>query len=120
MIGPSGKGQPAPEPSHITERARALARNYLAPQHQMHHPFTRSRECHLPAAIAGTVGDVGEMLYQAYQAHTDIMVPVRNWAGTALRALGQPLSGVADNAVLRNLTAAYELMARAGLTHARP
>jgi poly(3-hydroxybutyrate) depolymerase len=60
------------------------------------------------------------MLYQAYQAHSDIMIPVRNWAGTALRTLGQPLTGIADNAVLRNLTAAYELIARAGLTHARP
>jgi poly(3-hydroxybutyrate) depolymerase len=60
------------------------------------------------------------MLYQAYQAHSDIMIPVRNWAGTALRTLGQPLMGMADNAVLRNLTAAYELIARAGLTHARP
>ena len=60
------------------------------------------------------------MLYQAYQAHSDIMIPVRNWAGTALRTLGQPLMGIADNAVLRNLTAAYELIARIGLTHARP
>jgi polyhydroxyalkanoate depolymerase len=60
------------------------------------------------------------MLYQAYQAHSDIMIPVRNWAGTALRTLGQPLMGIADNAVLRNLTAVYELIARAGLTHARP
>jgi polyhydroxyalkanoate depolymerase len=60
------------------------------------------------------------MLYQAYQAHTDIMVPVRNWADAALSAIGKPLAGVADNAVLRNLTAAYELIARAGLTHARP
>jgi poly(3-hydroxybutyrate) depolymerase len=60
------------------------------------------------------------MLYQAYQAHSDIMIPVRNWAGTALRALGQPLMGIVDNAALRNLTAAYELIARAGLTHARP
>src|SRR6201993_316546 len=60
------------------------------------------------------------MLYQAYQAHSDIMIPVRNWAGRAMRTLGQPLSGIADNAVLRNLTAAYELIARAGLTHERP
>src|SRR6266511_3924506 len=62
----------------------------------------------------------GTMLYQAYQAHSDIMIPVRNWAGTALRTLGQPLTGIVDNVVLRNLTAAYELIARAGLTHARP
>ena len=60
------------------------------------------------------------MLYQVYQAHTDIMAPVRNWAGTALQAIGQPLAGVTDNVVLRNLTAAYDLIARAGLTHARP
>jgi polyhydroxyalkanoate depolymerase len=60
------------------------------------------------------------MLYQVYQAHSDIMVPVRAWAGTALQAIGQPLAGAIDNAVLRNLTAAYELIARAGLTHARP
>jgi len=60
------------------------------------------------------------MLYQAYQAHSDIMIPVRNWADTALRTVGRPLAGIADNVVLRNLTAAYELIARAGLTHARP
>jgi len=60
------------------------------------------------------------MLYQAYQAHSDIMVPVRSWAATALNALGQPLAGLTDNVVLRNLTAAYELFARAGLTHRRP
>jgi poly(3-hydroxybutyrate) depolymerase len=60
------------------------------------------------------------MLYQTYQAHTDIMVPVRAWAGSALRSIGQPLVGVTDNVVLRNLSAAYELIARAGLTHNRP
>jgi polyhydroxyalkanoate depolymerase len=60
------------------------------------------------------------MLYQIYQAHSDIMVPVRNWAGSALSAIGRPLAGITDNVVLRNLTAAYELIARAGLTHARP
>ena len=60
------------------------------------------------------------MLYQAYQAHSDVMIPVRKWAGAALRTVGLPLAGIADNAVLRNLTAAYELIARAGLTHARP
>src|SRR5882672_134775 len=60
------------------------------------------------------------MLYQAYQAHSDIMIPVRTWAGTALQAIGQPLAGAIDNAVLRNLTAVYELTARAGLTQTRP
>jgi len=57
------------------------------------------------------------MLYQAYQAHSDIMVPVRALAGLAMAGSGwQP----ADHTVLRNLTAAYELIARAGLTHQRP
>src|ERR1700737_1452290 len=60
------------------------------------------------------------MLYQAYQAQSDIMVPVRAWAGRALQVMGGPWVGIADNAVLRNLTAAYELIARAGLTHDRP
>jgi poly(3-hydroxybutyrate) depolymerase len=58
------------------------------------------------------------MLYQAYQAHSDIMVPVRAWAGLALHAFG-PINGFSNSAV-KNLTAAYELIARAGLTHTRP
>ena len=60
------------------------------------------------------------MLYQAYLAHSDILMPVRSLASVAMRAIGQPLAGVTDNAVLRNLTAVYELVARAGLTHDRP
>jgi poly(3-hydroxybutyrate) depolymerase len=60
------------------------------------------------------------MLYQAYQAHCDIMGPLRTLAGRAAMAVGVPLTGLTDNALLRNLTAVYELIARAGLTHARP
>jgi poly(3-hydroxybutyrate) depolymerase len=60
------------------------------------------------------------MLYQAYQAHSDIMVPVRAFAGAALKAVGAKLNGAARPSPLSNLTAAYELIARAGLTHARP
>jgi polyhydroxyalkanoate depolymerase len=59
------------------------------------------------------------MLYQAYQAHSDIMVPVRMLAASACKAIGQPL-GITDNTTMRNLTAVYELIARAGLTHKRP
>jgi poly(3-hydroxybutyrate) depolymerase len=58
------------------------------------------------------------MLYLAYQASSDIMVPVRAWANAAMAAGGKP--PFADHPVARNLTAAYELIARAGLTHARP
>jgi polyhydroxyalkanoate depolymerase len=60
------------------------------------------------------------MIYQAYQAHSDVMGPLRMLAVSAMKAIGQPLAGIADNAVLRNLAAAYELIARAGLTHVRP
>jgi poly(3-hydroxybutyrate) depolymerase len=58
------------------------------------------------------------MLYQAYQAHSDIMVPVRAWAGAAVHAFA-PINGFSSPAI-KNLTAAYELIARAGLTHVRP
>jgi len=58
------------------------------------------------------------MLYQAYQAHSDIMVPVRAWAGAALHAFA-PMNGFSGPGI-KNLTAAYELIARAGLTHVRP
>ncbi len=58
------------------------------------------------------------MLYLAYQAQADIMVPVRAWASAAIAAGAQPL--LADHPAIRNLTAAYELIARAGLTHTRP
>jgi poly(3-hydroxybutyrate) depolymerase len=60
------------------------------------------------------------MLYQAYQAHADLMWPVRSLAGMAAASLGERLNGSARPSVLSNLNAAYELIARAGLTHARP
>ncbi len=60
------------------------------------------------------------MLYQAYQAQSDVMAPVRMLAASALKAIGQPLSDIAGTSHLRNLTAAYELIARSGLTHVRP
>jgi poly(3-hydroxybutyrate) depolymerase len=60
------------------------------------------------------------MLYQAYQAHADIMVPVRHLAGMMARSVGGSLNGSVRPTILSNLTAAYELIARAGLTHERP
>src|SRR5664279_6351622 len=60
------------------------------------------------------------MLYQAYQAHSDIMVPVRALAGMAAKTVGEKLNGSARPSSLSNLTAACELIARAGLTHTRP
>ena len=58
------------------------------------------------------------MLYLAYQTQSDMMAPVRAWATMALAA-GQPPPSARVH-VLRNLTAAYELISRAGLTHTRP
>jgi len=58
------------------------------------------------------------MLYAAYQTQSDMMAPVRAWASMALAAGGPPLLG--ENSTLRNLTAAYQLISRAGLTHTRP
>jgi poly(3-hydroxybutyrate) depolymerase len=60
------------------------------------------------------------MLYAAYQAHSDIMVPVRALAGAAGRVFANPAAGMPGHGMVRNLTAAYELIARAGLTHSRP
>ncbi len=60
------------------------------------------------------------MLYQAYQAHADLMAPWRAFAGLAATSLGERLNGAARPSVMSNLTAAYELIARAGLTHERP
>ena len=60
------------------------------------------------------------MLYQAYQAHADIMVPVRALARMAAKSGRVRLNGSARPSALSNLTAAYELIARAGLTHERP
>ena len=60
------------------------------------------------------------MLYQAYQTHADIMVPVRRLASMAAKAVGERLNGSPRPSPLSNLSAAYELIARAGLTHDRP
>jgi poly(3-hydroxybutyrate) depolymerase len=58
------------------------------------------------------------MLYQVYQAHSDMMVPIRAFAEMAA-SMGRPLNGFADVPLVGNLMAACELIARAGLTHER-
>jgi polyhydroxyalkanoate depolymerase len=60
------------------------------------------------------------MLYQAYQAQADIMGPVRAFAKLAAKNGAERLNGSARPSPLSNLTAAYDLIARAGLTHVRP
>ena len=59
------------------------------------------------------------MLYFAYQTQSDMMAPVRAWANMALAA-GNGRPHADESNVLRNLSAAYELISRAGLTHTRP
>src|SRR5260370_29333432 len=56
--------------------------------------------------------------YLAYEAHSHVMKPVRSWAQLALPAF-MP-RGMGRSVPLRNLRAAYELIARAGLSHVRP
>ena len=60
------------------------------------------------------------MLYQAYQAHADLMLPLRVLAGGSAQVISLAPLGITDNGVTRNLTAAYELIARSGLSHERP
>ena len=60
------------------------------------------------------------MLYQAYQAQSDLMAPVKAFARMALQVLNGPYAGLGENALVRNLSAAYEMIDRAGLTHTRP
>jgi len=59
------------------------------------------------------------MLYLAYQAHSDMVEPAKSMARTSLAMMGA-WGSQAKIPVIRNLSAAYELIARAGLTHARP
>jgi polyhydroxyalkanoate depolymerase len=58
------------------------------------------------------------MFYRFYQANDDLLNPARIFARTALAALTPRLS--IDFRAARSLAAAYELIARAGLTHERP
>jgi poly(3-hydroxybutyrate) depolymerase len=59
------------------------------------------------------------MLYLAYQTQSDLMEPVRGLARTALATYRSWL-GATDAPLWRNLAAAWELVARARLTHVRP
>jgi poly-beta-hydroxyalkanoate depolymerase len=59
------------------------------------------------------------MLYLAYQAHSDMVEPAKSMARSSLAMLGA-FGSAANVPLMRNLSAAYELIARAGLTHVRP
>ena len=60
------------------------------------------------------------MIYQAYQAHSSAMWPVRTLAGVAASALGRAGFGLTEAFSLRKFAAACEVIALAALTHRRP
>jgi polyhydroxyalkanoate depolymerase len=60
------------------------------------------------------------MFYQTYQAQSDLMAPVKAFARLALEALSSPFPAFNENILIRNFSAAYEMIDRAGLTHVRP
>lgn len=60
------------------------------------------------------------MIYAAYQAQTDLLDPMRTLARMSRRMLGNTMAGFGESALLRNLSAACEMVERAGLSHARP
>jgi poly(3-hydroxybutyrate) depolymerase len=59
------------------------------------------------------------MLYLAYEAHSDLLAPLRFWAGAGHGMLA-PLDGAMSLLPFRHLSATWSLISRAGLTHRRP
>src|SRR5262245_5201638 len=78
----------------------------------------RKRKCSSLSADK-SLGISKRVLYLAYQAHSDLTRPMRSIARLANAAFG-PLPGLTDFFALRQVTAAWELISRTGLRHARP
>jgi poly(3-hydroxybutyrate) depolymerase len=60
------------------------------------------------------------MLYQSYQAHSDLMWPARAWARTAAPMLEDTTFGLGGHHSQLQLAAACEVMRLAQVTHRRP
>jgi poly(3-hydroxybutyrate) depolymerase len=60
------------------------------------------------------------MIYQAYQAHSDLLWPLRTVAKNALPALHRARNVPGEDMALRKLAAACEVFVLATLTHQRP
>jgi polyhydroxyalkanoate depolymerase len=60
------------------------------------------------------------MIYQLYQAHNDMVEPLRAMARIAVGHLAHIKSEHFDENVTRRFSAALEIMSRLGLTHRRP
>src|SRR5258707_1711439 len=73
-----------------------------------------------PRFAALTSPPQGAMIYQAYQAHSDLLWPLRTVARNALPALQRARDVPGEEMALRKLAAACEVFVLAALTHARP
>ncbi|MGV8995438.1 MAG: polyhydroxyalkanoate depolymerase [Parvibaculaceae bacterium] len=60
------------------------------------------------------------MLYYAYQLQSDLMKPVRAMADAAANLINGSALAYYDNPALRHMSAAFEMISRAGLSHTRP
>ena len=60
------------------------------------------------------------MLYWAYQTHDEFMAPLRSLARSALSMVDGPNGRISATLMPRNISAAWEMVGRSGLTHTRP
>ena len=62
----------------------------------------------------------GFMLYDTYQAHNDVLAPIRLGAEFCRAVLTQPWPLIKDAPFVRGTAAAMELLSNAGMSHGRP
>jgi poly(3-hydroxybutyrate) depolymerase len=60
------------------------------------------------------------MLYDAYQAQSDLLAPLRAWAGLTSALYRDTYAGPRGNYVFQSIAAAAEILNRAHLVHERP
>ncbi|HXC54018.1 MAG TPA: polyhydroxyalkanoate depolymerase [Rhizomicrobium sp.] len=60
------------------------------------------------------------MLYDAYQTQSDLLAPLRAWAGLTSAALTDTFAGPRANYFFKSIAAAAEIVNRAHLIHERP
>src|SRR5215831_3192518 len=60
------------------------------------------------------------MLYDTYQVHSDVLVPIRLMAEFFRGVLTQPWPMIKDAPLVRSAAAAMELLSNAGMSHDRP
>jgi len=60
------------------------------------------------------------MLYDAYQTQSDLLAPLRAWAGLTSSMLRDTCAGPASNYLFKSISAAAEIVNRAHLVHERP